>query len=147
MQFRVLGSLEVRRGDAPVAIGSRRQRAVLAALLADVGQVVPVDALTEALWGAQPPADPRNAIQTYVARLREQLGPGTLIVTRAPGYALEVEPHEVDARCFEQLLDEAQRRKANPQRCGSCSTARSGCGGNRPTRSSPTTLRGRRRCG
>lgn len=114
MQVRVLGSLEVRRGDAPVAIGSRRQRAVLVALLAEAGKVVPVDALVEALWGAQPPADPRNAIQTYVARLREKLGPDIPIITRAPGYALEVAPRQVDAQRFEQLLAEGQRRSAEP---------------------------------
>lgn len=110
MQFRVLGSLEVRRGDTAVEIGSPRQRTLLAALLAQAGSVVSVDALTEVLWGAQPPADPRNAIQTYVARLRDALGPDAPIVTRHPGYALEVEPPHVDALRFDQLLAEAHRR-------------------------------------
>ncbi len=38
------------------------------------GSVVSLDRLTEVVWGAQPPADPRKAVQTGVARLRERLG-------------------------------------------------------------------------
>lgn len=114
MQFRVLGSLEVHRGQRPVVIGSSSQRTILAALLAEAGKVVPVDALADALWGEQQPADPRNAIQTYVARLRETLGRDAPIITRSPGYVLDVEPHQVDALRFEQLLTEAQRRRAQP---------------------------------
>ncbi|CAN5501806.1 hypothetical protein BH23ACT9_BH23ACT9_28700 [soil metagenome] len=114
MQFRVLGSLEVRRGAADVHIGSRRQRTLLAALLAEAGRVVSVDALAGALWGEAQPADPRNAIQTYVARLRETLGDDATILTRAPGYLVQVEREQVDALRFEQLLMEARRRIGEP---------------------------------
>ncbi|MEA2972702.1 MAG: hypothetical protein QOG82_1160, partial [Actinomycetota bacterium] len=40
MHFRVLGSLEVRRGDDLVDIGSSNERKVLAALLVDANAVV-----------------------------------------------------------------------------------------------------------
>ena len=114
VEFRVLGALEVRRHAHTVSIGSERQRTLLAALLADAGSVVSVDALTEALWGGSPPPDPRNAIQTYVARLRGVLGPGAPLVTRSPGYTLAVGSEEVDAIRFEQLLTEAERRRQHP---------------------------------
>lgn len=114
MEFVVLGPVEARRDGAAVAIGSRRQRALLARLLVDVGKVVTVDALAEALWGHAPPADPRNAIQTYVARLRGLLGPGAWIVTRDPGYVLDTDPETLDAVRFERYLVEAQRRRDDP---------------------------------
>lgn len=114
VKFQVLGSLEVRRGETTVALGSRRQRTLLARLLVDAGAVVSLDALAVALWADQSPADPRNAIQTYVARLRELLGADAPLVTRSPGYVLEVEPDQVDASRFERLLSEAQRRRERP---------------------------------
>ena len=40
MGFRVLGSLEARRGDDVVQIGSRNERKVLTALLVDANSVV-----------------------------------------------------------------------------------------------------------
>lgn len=115
MEFRVLGPLEVRRADATVPLGSRRLRALLAALLVEAGRVVSVDALAAALWGDDPPAAPRNAIQTYVARLREALGDDAPLVTRSPGYLLEVAPDQLDALRFEQLLAEAREHREQPQ--------------------------------
>jgi predicted ATPase/DNA-binding SARP family transcriptional activator len=109
VRFQVLGSLAVRAGDSSIEIGGPRQRTLLAALLVNAGRVVSVDALTDALWGDDPPADPRNAIQTHVARLRETLGDDAPLVTRAPGYVLEVGADQVDALRFERLLTEAQR--------------------------------------
>jgi predicted ATPase/DNA-binding SARP family transcriptional activator len=108
VQYSVLGPLEVRRDGAVVTVGSPRQRALLAALLAAAGSVVPVDTLTGTLWGDEPPAEPRNAIQTYVARLRELLGAQAGLVTRSPGYALDVDADRVDARRFERLLAQAR---------------------------------------
>lgn len=67
LEFRVLGALELRRYGEDVPLRSARQRALLARLLLDAGRVVPLDALADALWGDEPPADPRNAVQTYVA--------------------------------------------------------------------------------
>ncbi|SNR59819.1 Predicted ATPase [Haloechinothrix alba] len=114
MRFRVLGSLEVDREGTVVALGSRRQRALLAALLVDAGKVVPVETLATALWEDRQPADPRNAIQTYVARLREALGSEVRLVTRSPGYAILVDPDQVDALRFERLLARAQEQRGQP---------------------------------
>ena len=114
VELRVLGALEVRRHGEVVPIGSTRQRTLLARLLVDAGGVVPVDALVDALWGDEPPADPRNAIQTYVARLRDTLGPEAPLRTRSPGYLLDVGPSEVDAQRFEALLAETPRVDHEP---------------------------------
>ena len=93
---------------------SARQRALLARLLLDAGQVVPLDALVEALWGAASPADPRNAVQTYVARLREVLAGDVELITREPGYLLDVGPGEVDVLRFEERLDQSRRLTEQP---------------------------------
>jgi predicted ATPase/DNA-binding SARP family transcriptional activator len=114
VEFRVLGSLEVRRGAAPIDLRGQRLRTLLVSLLVDAGSVVSVDTLADALWGEQPPSDPRNAIQTYVARLRGRMGDDAPLVTRSPGYVLDVGPDEVDACRFERLLAEAQRHRARP---------------------------------
>ncbi len=100
----MLGALEIRRNGEVVPLRSARQRTLLARLLVDAGEVVSTDALADALWGDEPPADPCNAVQTYVARLRETLGADVALRTRSPGYLLDVGPDEVDAQRFEQLL-------------------------------------------
>lgn len=111
MEFRVLGALEVRRGADLVEVGSRNERKVLAALLVDANSVVSTSRLIEVLWGDDPPDSDRNALQTYVARLRSRLrtddssGP---IVTRPPGYAIELRPHQLDSLQFRELLDQAR---------------------------------------
>jgi predicted ATPase/DNA-binding SARP family transcriptional activator len=111
MHFRVLGSLEVRRGDDPVDIRSSNERRVLAALLVEANAVVSASRLIEVLWGDDPPASDRNALQTYVARLRRRLrttATPSPIVTRPPGYAIELRPHQLDSLQFRELLDQAR---------------------------------------
>ena len=54
--FGVLGPLVVTSPDGPVTLPMGRERAVLAQLLARVGQPVSVDVLVEGLWPATPPA-------------------------------------------------------------------------------------------
>ncbi len=111
MQFRVLGSLETRRGDDLVDIGSSNERKILAALLVDANAVVSTSRLIEVLWGDDPPASDRNALQTYVARLRRRLRTAATpapIVTRPPGYAIELRPDQLDSLQFRELLDGAR---------------------------------------
>jgi predicted ATPase/DNA-binding SARP family transcriptional activator len=111
MQFRVLGSIEVRRGDDLVDIGSSNERKVLAALLVDANAVVSTSRLIDVLWGDDPPESDRNALQTYVARLRRRLGTAATpapIVTRPPGYAIELRSHQLDSLQFRELLDQAR---------------------------------------
>jgi DNA-binding SARP family transcriptional activator len=57
MRVGVLGPVEVLEGDRRLRIASARQRALLALLALDAGQVVSVERLTEGLWGDQAPAD------------------------------------------------------------------------------------------
>jgi predicted ATPase/DNA-binding SARP family transcriptional activator len=116
VRFRVLGPLEVVRDERPVTPSGTRLRSLLVALIVEAGNVVSLDKLTETVWGEQPPADPRNAVQTGVARLRERLGDDAPVVTRSPGYALDVDAGQVDALRFEQLLREVRDHPDDPVR-------------------------------
>lgn len=81
---------------------------MLAALLLRAGEVVSVEALAAALWDDDPPPSARNTIQGYVRRLRDALGPlSSRVVTRAPGYLVEVRPGELDLHAFTGLRDGA----------------------------------------
>jgi predicted ATPase/DNA-binding SARP family transcriptional activator len=87
-------------------------RALLAQLAVDTGRVVPADRLIDRLWSDQLPAKPAGALQTRVSQLRSALDeaePGSrrLVVSRPPGYLLDVAPDAVDASRFEALLAEA----------------------------------------
>jgi DNA-binding SARP family transcriptional activator len=112
VELRVLGPLEVVRDESPVAIGGPRQRALLALLLARAGAVVSRDRLVDELWDDAPPPSAVNVLQTYVSHLRKALPPGRL-VTRPPGYVLEVEPGELDLHSFERLAEEGTRALAD----------------------------------
>ena len=112
MQFRILGSLSVVGNGRVAELGPPKQRALLAILLTRIGEVVPVERLIELLWGAAAPRTAEHSIQIYVSDLRhalEPLGGSDVLVTRQPGYLLEVDPDSVDAWRFERLVKEGTR--------------------------------------
>ena len=102
MELRILGPIEVLSDGRPVQVGGPRQRALLAYLLLHANEVVPAERLLDRLWD-DPPGLP--ALQTQVSRLRRLLG--DRIVTSGPGYAIRVEPGELDLDVFRSLLAEA----------------------------------------
>jgi DNA-binding SARP family transcriptional activator len=108
MEFRLLGPLEALDGDRSIALGGAKQRALLAVLLLHANEVVSSDRLIAELWGERPPATAAKSVQTYVSRLRKELGERRL-ATRPPGYVLRVDPAELDLARFEALVAEARR--------------------------------------
>jgi DNA-binding SARP family transcriptional activator len=111
MQFGVLGSLQVvaEDTDEPRLVAAPKLRTLLAVLLWRANQPVPFDELAEMVWDGAPPEGPQDAVRALVLRLRRRLGPraAARIVTRAPGYAVEVSDSELDARRFETLTHQA----------------------------------------
>jgi DNA-binding SARP family transcriptional activator len=105
----VLGPLIVRSEGAAVPVPAPKQRVILAALALRAGQAVSYDELAEIIWNGAPPDAARVAIRNYVKRLRHVLGPvaGRRILTRDPGYALDVVPDEVDALRFTAMCMKA----------------------------------------
>jgi DNA-binding SARP family transcriptional activator len=104
IQARLLGPLEIEHAGRPVAVGGRAQRALLARLLLDAGRTVSVDRLVDDLWGENAPASAQKMVQIYVSMLRKALPEGA-IVTRSPGYAIELEPDAIDLVRFERLRE------------------------------------------
>lgn len=111
LHFGVLGALRVTGPSGIADIGSRQQRRVLAALLVHARDVVSTDRLADVLWGDDPPSTALKTLRTYVYRLRRVLDgeDGQCLVTRSPGYLLDVAPAQVDAARFEQLAHDARR--------------------------------------
>ncbi len=114
MRFGVLGPLEVLTVDGtPVTIPERKVRTLLAALLVSPGRPVAAHRLIDDLWGDLPPGRPDRALQAKVSQLRralEEAEPGgrELVVTRAPGYALDAGADGVDTGRFAALVVRAR---------------------------------------
>jgi SARP family transcriptional regulator, regulator of embCAB operon len=118
MELKVLGPLEARLDGKSIVPSAGKPRQVLAMLALDAGHVVSVPLLIEELWGCRPPRSALTTLQTYVMRVRRHIeaalaggpaGEGSrdakeLLVTRAGGYLLDVDPAAVDVRDYERLL-------------------------------------------
>jgi DNA-binding SARP family transcriptional activator len=100
--FGLLGPLLVRNGESPVMLTAPRPRVTLAVLLTRAGRPVGPDELAELVWDGAPPSHATDTLRTYVMRLRRALGPapGARIVTRDPGYLIEVAEEELDILLF-----------------------------------------------
>ena len=112
LEFRLLGPLEVWKDGRPLRLGGERQRALLALLLLHANEVVSSDGLIDELFDGQATGTAANALQAGVSRLRRVLEEGDssrLVVTRPPGYVLQVAPDQVDLARFERLLEEGRR--------------------------------------
>jgi YVTN family beta-propeller protein len=114
LEISLLGPVEVTIGDRAVALGRRKQRALLALLALNANRVVSTDRLLDALWGERPPPTAPVALYGLVSALRKLLEPDAAdaLVTRAPGYALEVPPEQVDVGRFELFAVEGRRALA-----------------------------------
>jgi len=92
---------------------------VLAFLLLHANEVVSTDRLIDDLWGDSPPESAANMLQGYVSHLRKTLEPGRgrgeheLLVSRAPGYTLQIRSDQLDAKRFERLATEGRRLLAD----------------------------------
>jgi DNA-binding SARP family transcriptional activator len=111
MQFRVLGPVRMVPGDSAAAGPdlTPRLRTVLAVLLWQANRAVPVDELADLVWDGAPPAGVTEALRALVMRLRRELKEqaAARIITRAPGYAIEVASGELDASQFQTLTQRA----------------------------------------
>ena len=113
VRVRVLGSLRLGDTDDDGApLRSARLRRLFVVLLACRGTVVSCDRIAQFVWGDGQPADPSAALQTLVWRLREALryagcDGAARLLTRAPGYLLEIEGEQADFVRFERLVHAA----------------------------------------
>jgi DNA-binding SARP family transcriptional activator/tetratricopeptide (TPR) repeat protein len=107
VDIRLLGGVDVGAGTATIDIGHARQRCVLAVLLVEANRAVSVEQLVDRVWGDRRlPADPANAVQTYVSLLRRAFaGVPEVAISRGSGrYTLSVDPAHVDLHRFRELV-------------------------------------------
>jgi DNA-binding SARP family transcriptional activator/tetratricopeptide (TPR) repeat protein len=109
MRFLILGPLEVRGEQGAVALGGNKLRGLLAVLLLHANKPVSAERLAFALWGQDAPSGVTKTVQVTVSRLRKALGDRVVIATTSAGYCLQMQPDELDATRFEQLVEEGAR--------------------------------------
>ncbi|HSJ23907.1 MAG TPA: alpha/beta fold hydrolase [Longimicrobiales bacterium] len=112
MYVSVLGPAGIRSAGGSLWVpAGTRQRLLLAALALHAPRAVSPERLMDILWGEAPPSDPHAALRTQVSRLRSCLSRLGLAHRLRPndgiGYALELNPDELDASVFEALQQRA----------------------------------------
>jgi DNA-binding SARP family transcriptional activator len=112
MDFFILGPLEVLDDGRKVALGGKKQRALLALLLLHANETLSTDRLIDELWGEQAPAGAAKTVQMHISRLRKSLatsdGSAGPLVTRDRGYELALDPERLDSHRFERLVGEGR---------------------------------------
>nr|WP_083466078.1 BTAD domain-containing putative transcriptional regulator [Kibdelosporangium sp. MJ126-NF4]CEL13030.1 putative regulatory protein [Kibdelosporangium sp. MJ126-NF4]CTQ98716.1 putative regulatory protein [Kibdelosporangium sp. MJ126-NF4] len=112
MRFYVLGQLEIVASRGPVAIRAKRLRALLAILLLNTAQVVPIDRIIEGIWPDQPPRSALENVRTYVSQLRHLLCAADdreRLQSHPGGYRLLVDPEELDLLRFTTLVADGRQ--------------------------------------
>jgi DNA-binding SARP family transcriptional activator/tetratricopeptide (TPR) repeat protein len=108
LQFGVLGPLRVIDGSQTLPLGARNQRIVLATLLCRPNRSVAAGALIDAVWDHAPPRTAAKNLQVYIHHLRRLLGDDR-IVWQPPGYTATVDPAELDAQVFHELVTQGRQ--------------------------------------
>ncbi|RZS41076.1 DNA-binding SARP family transcriptional activator [Herbihabitans rhizosphaerae] len=106
--FRVLGPVAVTVDGQPARVGGTKLLVLLSGLLLRANRPVPVEQLTRWVWDGEEPTGARNAIQTYVLRLRRLLGPD-VVRTVPGGYQITASEDSLDLTAFDLLLERARR--------------------------------------
>ena len=104
----MLGPLEVELSGQRVRFEGAKQRKLFMALALRAPDAISADELVTVLWGDHPPAGAPQALQKQISRLRRRLGEESPVSYRPAGYALEIDPRTIDARRFENLLEDAR---------------------------------------
>ncbi len=114
----VLGPVVAELGGRPVALGTTRQRALLALLALEAGHVVPIDRIVDALWDDDVPArgdvGPLVCVEppTLLEPDRPRRTTSRVLLTGGTGYMLDLGADAVDSSRFET---HARRARARPK--------------------------------
>lgn len=112
MRYEILGPLRVVDGGGTARLGARKIEVLLATLLIRADQVVPIDQLITAIWDASPPRRALATVHVYVSQLRKFLRrPGradSVIVTRSPGYLLQLGDDGLDVVDFQHSVNDVK---------------------------------------
>jgi predicted ATPase/DNA-binding SARP family transcriptional activator len=117
VEFRILGSLEVRDRAGPIDVGGHRQRAVLARLLVDAGHGVAIDRLIDDVWEGDPPRSATKTLHKYISEIWAALrgamarGEPSPIRTSGSSYIVDIGSCGFDAQRFEDEVADARRSR------------------------------------
>jgi DNA-binding SARP family transcriptional activator len=117
VQFNIMGPFEViTDGGRTYALKAPKICQLLAVLALQPGETVAADTLIRELWGEDPPNRALRTLQTHVYHARRLLArtqvaspERQLLLTKSPGYRLDIDDDKVDARIFERLVRRAQQ--------------------------------------
>ena len=93
IKYAILGPVELCDDERRMAVGGRRQAALLALLLVNANHALSNDRVIDALWGDLGAAGALKRLQAVIRRLRrtlDQTDGGSMLRTVAAGYLLEV---------------------------------------------------------
>lgn len=114
IEVQLLGPFRVELDGHEVDLGTPKQVALAAALAVRSPAVVSRDRLIDDLWGEDPPSSAGSTFAGYLSNLRRAIEPNrsrgsepTVIVTRRPGYVLEVPADAIDLHRFRALVARA----------------------------------------
>lgn len=112
----VLGPMRAWRHGDEITLGPPKQRAVLGLLASRVNDVVGFEEIIDAVWGSEVPPTAANGVHTYIAGLRRVLEPGRsrrelgdVLVSTGGGYALFMDPEDLDTTLFAARHRQARR--------------------------------------
>jgi DNA-binding SARP family transcriptional activator len=105
LRFGLLGPLLLTASGISVALGTPKQRAIMAMLLINRNRAIGTESLIDAAWGHSPVSAARTSIHSYVSNLRRVLAgagadPYRLLASAPPGYRLTIADGECDMDRF-----------------------------------------------
>jgi DNA-binding SARP family transcriptional activator len=110
VEYRVLGPLEVVENGRVVAVGTLKERMVLAVLLLHANELVSRERLIDELWGPSPPPTAPKAVNVYISKLRQALARDEHdpIATGDGGYRFVVDGDQLDTERMRGLAARAR---------------------------------------
>nr|WP_279588774.1 BTAD domain-containing putative transcriptional regulator [Actinophytocola oryzae] len=111
LDFRILGPVEATVDGTPVSV-TGQPLTLLGGLLVHANTTVSIGRIEQWLWDSDDTAPKRakNAIQTYVMRLRRAFGDDRVVRTVAGGYRVDADESSLDLLRFESLVARGDAR-------------------------------------
>jgi DNA-binding SARP family transcriptional activator len=134
LRFGVLGPLEISDNNVIVDIHGTKQRAALAFLLFNANRVVSTSELLNTLWPTgESPNSARKILHNAIWGLRAALTPRegatdehAALITRPPGYVLQLETETVDLYRFQRLASDGHAHLLAGEYAAAARTLRQG---------------------
>ncbi|MCZ7424017.1 BTAD domain-containing putative transcriptional regulator [Verrucosispora sp. WMMA2121] len=110
MELHLLGPVEIRHHERPVAVGRRLHRLLLGILALRANTLVSTSELVDLLWSARAPRTARAMVHSRVSELRTALTAAGIgdeqlaILTDGGGYRMLLDPTTVDVHRFRLLV-------------------------------------------